>query len=38
LPIAECRLASRAAGDIDPDFLEHLRREQEAEQMELPWD
>jgi hypothetical protein len=24
--------------DLDPDFLEHLHREAQAEQMELPWD
>ena len=24
--------------EMDPDYLEHLRHEKEAEQLELPWD
>ncbi len=26
------------AADLDPDFLEHLHREAQAEQLNLPWD
>jgi len=26
------------AADLDPEFLEHLHREAQAEQLDLPWD
>ena len=36
------RAMRRAQGlgvvEMDGDYLEHLRREQQAEQLELPWD
>ncbi len=30
--------ASGISPEIDPDFLEHLRREQQADQLQMPWD
>jgi hypothetical protein len=31
-------IASVNLEEIDPDFLEHLHREAQAEQLELPWE